>query len=138
MAGRVIDVRAVVVGVVPVPLDERCQIRDDAAFERDRSANEGRRVPHFRDERLVREPFCFAREQAAQRNMHQSTIHSMQKQDERDMQTAINDIFTSQMNMSFYQNRQTTKKKPRLLHGRKELNSISFHSLFSVSLVENN
>ena len=107
MAGRVIDVRAVVVGVVPVPLDERCQIRDDAAFERDRSANEGRRVPHFRDERLVREPFCFAREQAAQRNMHQSTIHSMQKQQERDVQKAIN--FTSQMNKSFYQNRQTKK-----------------------------
>ena len=111
MAGRVIDVRAVVVGVVPVLLD--------AAFERDRSANEGRRVPHFRDERLVREPFCFAREQAAQRNMHQSTIHSMQKQHERDMQTAINDIFTSQMNMSFYQNRQTTKKSRDCYMGEK-------------------
>ena len=59
LAGRVIDVRAVVVSVVPVLLD--------AAFERDRSANEGRRIPHFRDERLVQEPFCFAR-QAAQRN----------------------------------------------------------------------
>ena len=108
MAGRVIDVRAVVVGVVPVPLDERCP-----------SANESRRVPHFRDERLVREPFCFAREQAAQRNMHQSTIHSMQKQHERDMQTAINDIFTSQMNMSFYQNRQTTKKSRDCYMGEK-------------------